>query len=134
MKMAIMILLLVIIVITGCSETALTATEERTIPTSDPSAGAQKEHPVVEGETSVAANNILLAALEEHNTPSDCWVVYEDKVYDITAYIAEHPGGEEKITGFCGSTAFEKNFVKEHGEEKTSSFMQEASFVGDFEG
>lgn len=28
--------------------------------------------------------------IEKHNTPSDCWVVFEDSVYDLTKYLSDH--------------------------------------------
>lgn len=28
--------------------------------------------------------------IEKHNIPSDCWVVFEDSVYDLTKYISSH--------------------------------------------
>ena len=37
----------------------------------------------------------------EHSTVKDCWVILDDKVYDITSYIAEHPGQKEILKG-CG--------------------------------
>ncbi|KAL0003551.1 hypothetical protein SO802_017332 [Lithocarpus litseifolius] len=29
-----------------------------------------------------------------HNKKTDCWIIIKDKVYDVTAYIEEHPGGD----------------------------------------
>lgn len=29
-----------------------------------------------------------------HKTKSDCWIIVEKKVYDVTSYIEEHPGGD----------------------------------------
>lgn len=40
-----------------------------------------------------------------HNTRDDLWVVYEGKVYDITAYLDEHPGGEEVVLDCAGQDA-----------------------------
>ena len=34
-----------------------------------------------------------LAAVANHSTPLDCWVVVRDKVYDVTAWVPQHPGG-----------------------------------------
>ena len=28
--------------------------------------------------------------IQKHNTPEDCWMVFEDKVYDVTKYLPEH--------------------------------------------
>ena len=34
-----------------------------------------------------------LASVASHSTPSDCWVIVRDKVYDVTAWVPQHPGG-----------------------------------------
>eukprot|EP01124_Arcella_intermedia_P014176 TRINITY_DN2057_c0_g1_i2.p1 TRINITY_DN2057_c0_g1~~TRINITY_DN2057_c0_g1_i2.p1 ORF type:complete len:309 (-),score=70.16 TRINITY_DN2057_c0_g1_i2:68-994(-) len=34
-----------------------------------------------------------MSEVEKHNKESDCWTVIEDKVYDMTKFIDEHPGG-----------------------------------------
>ena len=41
----------------------------------------------------------------EHNTEGDCWVVIDGKMYDVTSYIPQHPGGPEKIIKECGKDA-----------------------------
>ena len=30
-----------------------------------------------------------------HNSAESLWMIMDDKVYDVTAFLAEHPGGEE---------------------------------------
>lgn len=39
------------------------------------------------------SNPITLDEVAEHNTKNDCWVAINGKVYDITSYLAFHPGG-----------------------------------------
>ncbi|XP_062099543.1 cytochrome B5-like protein [Humulus lupulus] len=29
-----------------------------------------------------------------HNKRTDCWIIIKDKVYDVTLYVEEHPGGD----------------------------------------
>jgi acyl-lipid (8-3)-desaturase len=41
----------------------------------------------------VQAQIFSQAEVAVHNTPSDCWLVIHGKVYDVTSYIARHPGG-----------------------------------------
>ena len=31
--------------------------------------------------------------MAEHNTRDDCWIILDDRVYDITRFIDAHPGG-----------------------------------------
>lgn len=30
----------------------------------------------------------------KHDTEDDCWMIIHNKVYDVTEYVGEHPGGE----------------------------------------
>ena len=43
------------------------------------------------------AEHTLLAVEEisKHNTQDDCWVVVDGKVWDVTDFAPEHPGGGE---------------------------------------
>lgn len=46
-----------------------------------------------------------LAEVAKHNTANDLWIVLEGKVYDVTAYADEHPGGDETIVDHAGQDA-----------------------------
>ncbi len=43
--------------------------------------------------------------IQSHNTNDDCWVVINGKVYDVTKYLDEHPGGSEIIMNLAGGDA-----------------------------
>ncbi|XP_041973969.1 cytochrome b5-like [Aricia agestis] len=52
---------------------------------------------------------ISLTEVAMHDTIDDCWVVIYDRVYDITTFFDEHPGGAEIMLEYAGrdaSTAF----------------------------
>ncbi|KAF9426736.1 fatty acid alpha-hydroxylase [Entomortierella beljakovae] len=49
------------------------------------------------------APKISVQQINEHNTASSCWVILNNKVYDITPFIADHPGGEELILDNAGT-------------------------------
>jgi len=40
--------------------------------------------------------------LARHNTKDDCWIAVKGKVYDVTPYIPEHPGGVGAIVNSAG--------------------------------
>ena len=35
--------------------------------------------------------------IQEHATRSSLWIVFENKVYDVTPFLTDHPGGEEVL-------------------------------------
>jgi cytochrome b involved in lipid metabolism/uncharacterized membrane protein len=46
-----------------------------------------------------------MAEVARHNSRTDCWSVVEGKVYDLSAWISQHPGGQGVIAGMCGVDA-----------------------------
>ncbi|CAG5855957.1 unnamed protein product [Menidia menidia] len=57
-----------------------------------------------------ADSGVKYYTLEEirvHNMSSDTWLIIHDKVYDITHFLDEHPGGEEVLLEQGGSDATE---------------------------
>ena len=46
-----------------------------------------------------------LAQVSAHNVQSDCWAAVKGSVYDLTGWIAQHPGGPEHIIPLCGTDA-----------------------------
>merc|ERR1739848_453861 len=44
---------------------------------------------------SMGIEGILPSEVATHNRKSSCWVIIHNKVYDITEFLVQHPGGEE---------------------------------------
>ncbi|KKP37373.1 MAG: NADH-cytochrome b5 [Candidatus Peregrinibacteria bacterium GW2011_GWF2_33_10] len=40
--------------------------------------------------------------IARHSTENDCYLIVNDKVYDVTSYINKHPGGKNNIIKYCG--------------------------------
>ncbi|KAA0199140.1 hypothetical protein HAZT_HAZT000066 [Hyalella azteca] len=43
-----------------------------------------------------------LNEVAQHDMMHDCWIVLYDKVYDVTDFLFEHPGGEELMMEHAG--------------------------------
>lgn len=43
-----------------------------------------------------------LSEVAKHSTPSDCYLVINNKVYNVSSFIGSHPGGARNITNNCG--------------------------------
>ena len=55
-----------------------------------------------QGATATAAS-YTMTQVAERNTREACWTVVEREVYDVTDWIARHPGGQARIEGLCGT-------------------------------
>merc|ERR1719235_2167866 len=49
-----------------------------------------------------------LEEVAKHNTKSDCWVVVNGEVLNVTSFLSSHPGGELAIVTFAGKDASEE--------------------------
>lgn len=45
---------------------------------------------------------LTTSQIATHNSLSNCWMIVSGKVYDVTRYITQHPGGASAITNLCG--------------------------------
>ncbi|XP_058115320.1 cytochrome B5-like protein isoform X2 [Magnolia sinica] len=68
------------------------------------------------------------AEVSLHNTRTDCWIIIKDKVYDVTPYVEEHPGGDA-ILVHAGDDSTEGFFGPQHA---TRVFdMVDEFYIGD---
>merc|ERR1712203_993276 len=58
--------------------------------------------------TAGGGGGITLAEVAKHNTKTDCWVVVNGQVLNVTNFLSEHPGGELAILTFAGKDASEE--------------------------
>ncbi len=73
-----------------------------------------------------------LEEVADHATKNDCWTVIDGIVYDITEFIATHPGGDRimKICGLDGTEDFKNQGVPQ---EEADNFRQEVDLPADAE-
>ncbi|SMR64521.1 unnamed protein product [Zymoseptoria tritici ST99CH_3D1] len=50
---------------------------------------------------------VAVEEVSKHSTAEDCWVVVNGKVYDLTTFAPEHPGGAHVITKWAGKDGSE---------------------------
>ncbi len=73
--------------------------------------------------STVPAKTFTLAEIATHPDATSCYTAIDGKVYDITAWIPKHPGGQKAILGICGidgSNAFNR---KHGGAEKQALIL-----------
>ena len=77
-----------------------------------------------------AANGITKAEVAAKNTASNCWTIIGNKVYDLTNWIARHPGGSSSIASLCGIDGTSR-FRNQHGSSGKPNFTLDGYYIGD---
>lgn len=81
------------------------------------------ESTVPSSESTGSGSVYTLAEVATHNNENDCWLVIENKVYDVTSFIPDHPGGQEIIRG-CGKDATSLfQGEREHQEGNAAAYL-----------
>lgn len=53
--------------------------------------------------TSTSTSEVYsMAEVATHASAESCWSVIDGRVYDLTAWVSQHPGGERVILSICG--------------------------------
>lgn len=82
---------------------------------------------------SIPGSNLTMEEVAKHGTESDCWMVINNKVYDVTKATAQHPGGADAIIRYCGQEATQAFDTKDMGKphsQKASDMLQNY-YLGD---
>lgn len=58
-----------------------------------------------------------------HAGSESCWTIIDGSVYDLTAWIPEHPGGPQAILQLCGKDGSEKFNGKHGGKEPMTTIL-----------
>lgn len=77
-------------------------------------------------KTPTTTKSYTLEEVGQHSTGASCWLILDNKVYDVTTFIPKHPGGEAILRG-CGKDATQM-FSRHPESAKT---MKEQFYIGD---
>ncbi|KAK4111291.1 cytochrome b5 [Canariomyces notabilis] len=72
----------------------------------------------------MASKELTYQDVAEHNTKKDLYVVIHDKVYDVSKFVDEHPGGEEVLLDVAGQDATEAFEDVGHSDEARETLEQ----------
>lgn len=53
--------------------------------------------------TGSSGSSYTLADVATHGNVTSCWSAINGKVYDLTTWINQHPGGQQRILSICGT-------------------------------
>lgn len=60
------------------------------------------------------------AEVSKHNSSNDCWIIINNKIYNVTSYLNQHPGLADTITPYCGKQATQAFQTKDVGRPHSS--------------
>jgi len=83
------------------SQTTLDANSQTNSQNNSPQKNETTTETTAETNDKKANKKITNAEFTKHFSKDDCWVSFENKVYDVTTYLAIHPGGSSKLARFC---------------------------------
>ncbi|GFH31869.1 cytochrome b5 heme-binding domain-containing protein [Haematococcus lacustris] len=58
--------------------------------------------------------------LSKHTSDKSCWLAIRGKVYDVTEFLEEHPGGYDIILTSTGTRAEDEAAVKKRAEKEAA--------------
>ncbi|XP_022974337.1 cytochrome b5-like [Cucurbita maxima] len=67
----------------------------------------------------------------KHNKTKDCWLVISGKVYDVTPFMEDHPGGDEVLLAATGKDA--TNDFEDVGHSDSAREMMDKYYIGEIE-
>ncbi|KAK7292848.1 hypothetical protein RJT34_15702 [Clitoria ternatea] len=75
------------------------------------------------------AKTFTFEEVAKHNTKKDCWIIVNGKVYDVTPFLDDHPGGDEALL-----SATEKDATTDFediGHSESAIEMMHTYYVGE---
>ncbi|PKA57805.1 Cytochrome b5 [Apostasia shenzhenica] len=77
------------------------------------------------------AEVFTLAEVSKHSSREDCWLIINGKVYDVTKFLEDHPGGDEVLLAATGKDATDD--FEDVGHSATARAMMNEYFVGEID-
>lgn len=88
------------------------------------------QEPPPSPDPTVTAGPVFVSRAEvaKNNTRSSCWAIIDGSVYNLTRWIAQHPGGTSAILRLCGTDATSA-FDGQHGGQSGPSSVLDDYFI-----
>ncbi|KAL5759345.1 hypothetical protein ACOSP7_017870 [Xanthoceras sorbifolium] len=69
--------------------------------------------------------------ISHHNTQEDCWILIDNKVYDVTKYLDEHPGGDDVVLAATAKDATDE--FEDAGHSESAMELLESFCIGELD-
>lgn len=73
--------------------------------------------------------SFTMAQVKQHASASSCWTAIDGKVYDLTSWINQHPGGPARILSLCGTDGTAA-FHAQHGTQTRPNSVLAGFYIG----
>ncbi|KAL2653772.1 hypothetical protein R1flu_021900 [Riccia fluitans] len=80
------------------------------------------------GEGERMSRKYSATEVSEHNSAEDCWLIIQGKVYDVTKYLDDHPGGDQILIAAAGEDATDE--FDEAGHSEDARKMMDKYLIG----
>ncbi|XP_031481244.1 cytochrome b5-like isoform X2 [Nymphaea colorata] len=77
------------------------------------------------------AKVFTLEEVSKHNNSKDCWLVINGKVYDVTQFLDDHPGGDDVLLSATGKDATDD--FEDVGHSSTARAMMDGYLIGEID-
>ncbi|KAI5405463.1 cytochrome b5 [Lathyrus oleraceus] len=67
----------------------------------------------------------------KHSKTKDCWLILSGKVYDVTPFMEDHPGGDEVLLSATGKDA--TNDFEDVGHSDSAREMMDKYYIGEID-
>jgi cytochrome b involved in lipid metabolism len=124
MKSRLIIILFTVFVLTACSSSPSAGTDNIE------SESLQQQEIEVQSESESATTTYTMAEVEANSSKESCYTIIDGKVYNITSYIPQHPGGERDIMKICGRDG-SSMFGRQHGGDSEPEAKLQSLYIGE---
>jgi len=65
-------------------------------------------------------NSLTVNEVAQHNQPTDCWMIIDNRVYNFTNYLSIHPGNAKTMIPYCGKDGTGGYDTKDRGQSHSA--------------
>jgi len=69
-----------------------------------------------------------ITEIAKHNSTNDCWLLINNKAYNVTSYLGAHPGGVATIAPYCGKDATQA--FQDQGHSSYANSLLASYYIG----